>query len=96
MLDFDFFSEIYREYVGKYDRLILESLKSYGVTMKDIINNPDKVHYVEINEHYRHYFIDGVYAFSIITEYSFDYVGCKATMDCRVEVIEKMKGEKYG
>lgn len=94
MLDFDTYSEIHRQFAKKYDELIESALKPYRITRADILTGCDRVFQFTTGDFNRHFFIDEVYAFSIVTEYSFDYISNKAMIDCRVEVIEKMKGEK--
>lgn len=95
MLDFDIYSEMHRRFAKKYDELIENGLEPYGITRADILAGCDRVFYYTTGDFNRHFFIDNEYAFSIVTEYSFDYDGCKATMNCRVEVIEEMRGKKY-
>lgn len=94
MLDFD----VYREFNEKYDKLVVESLKPYGITVVDILEGTDRLDCVNVND-CRHFFVDGLYAFSIVTEISsggFNVSGTyKAYMNCRVEVIEEMKGVQY-
>lgn len=94
MIDFD----IYREFSAKYDKLVVESLKPYGITVVDILEGTDRLDCVNVDD-CRHFFVDGLYAFSIVTEISsVGFIDCgtyKTYMNCRVEVIEEMKGEKY-
>ena len=94
MLDFDTYSEIHKHFVEKSDDLIESALEPYGITRADVLKGCDRVFYFTTGDFNRHFFVDGVYAFSVITEYTFDYISNKATMDCRVEVIEELKVEK--
>ena len=94
MLDFDVYSEIHRKFANKYEELTENVLKPYGITRADVLKGCDRVFYFTTGDFNRHFFVDGVYAFSVITEYTFDYFRNKATMDCRIKVFEEMKGER--
>lgn len=92
---FDFYKQLPMEFTKKVDGLLLEACKPYGITLQDILSGCDRVHYISMRDR-NHYFIDNEYAFSLIMYTSNSCYPYKYVIDYRVEVIEEMKGEKYG
>ena len=90
----DFYKQLQIEFTKKVDGLLLEACKPYGITLQDILSGCDRVHYISMGDR-NHYFIDNEYAFSLIIYSSSGYYPYRYVMDCRVEVIEEMKGKKF-
>ena len=90
-------NKLSKEISESHDNLVFFALAPYGINKENWSENTDRV-YIVSQSFSRHFFVDGLYAFSIVTfvddsefdaEHSF-----KLTLKYRIDIFEDMIGER--
>ncbi len=84
-----------KEMAESYDNLAFFALAPYGITKKNQMENVDRVEIVNA-PNTRHFFVDGLYAFSIITIMDMEEFDEKHSYNIKfkykIEIFEEMVG----
>ena len=89
--------KLMKEVSESYDNLAFFALAPYGITGENWMENADRV-YIVSQSFSRHFFVDDMYAFSIVTfvdDMDFDEEhNFKLTLKYRIEIFEDMVGQR--